>query len=141
MSFGPRKIAIQDIAMNTLGSMIAGFIASIIIVFIVFMVSTLIDIPGTFSQAGLAANNNPMFPFILSCITFFSTMIMIFLSVKLLTLTDGERYKKNTIIYGQIALFGILTYLCVTPIYVFTGLIDYNNIMIVFIFHVLILTF
>lgn len=141
MSFWPRKITILDILMNTLGALIAWFIGSIIIIFIVFMVSTIVDVPGTFAQSSLWVNNNPTFPFILSFITFIATMIMVMISVSLLSLTDGERYKKSAIIYSQVAVYGIITYICITPVYIYTGLLTYDNIMIVFIIHSLALTF
>lgn len=82
-----------------------------------------------------------MFPFVLSFITFISTMVSLFLSAKLLHLTDTERYKKSSVISAQLAFFGILTYICITPVYIYTGMIDYNNIMLVFIIHCLILSF
>ena len=53
MTFGPQKITIQDIAVNSLGAMIAGFIGSILILIIVFATSSIISIPGTFEQAQL----------------------------------------------------------------------------------------
>lgn len=142
MSFGPRKIIIQDIALNSLGAMISGFVWSILILIIVFATSSVISVPGTFDQARLDGwSNNPMFPFILSFITFIATMVSLFLSAVLLNMTDGERYKKNTVTYGQLAFFGILTYLCITPVYIYTGLINYDNIMIVFIIHSMVLAF
>ena len=141
MSFWPRKITIQDIALNSLWALISGFIASILIVFIVFVVSTVINIPAAFSSNIGISDTNPLFPFILSFITFISTMLMVFLTVKILTLIDNERYKKNTVIYGQIAFFGILMYLCVTPLYIYMGLLDYQNILTIFIVHTIFLTF
>ncbi len=142
MSFGPKEIHIKDIALNALGAMIAWFIWSILILIIVFATSSIVSIPGTFNQARLDGwSSNPMFPFILSFITFIATTVSLFLSAILLHMTDGERYKKNRVIYGQLAFFGVLTYLLITPIYIYTGLLNYDNIMIVFILHSIILTF
>lgn len=142
MSFGPKKINIQDIALNALWALISGFIGSIIIIIIVFATSSFISIPQTFELAQLeGGKTNPMFPFILSFITFVSTMVTLFLSVTLLNMTSPERYKKNTITYGQVWFFGIFIYLAITPVYIYTGLIDYDNIMIVFIIHSIVLVF
>ncbi len=141
MAFGPRKISFQDVGMNTFWALIAGFVGSLLILLIVFMTSSIIDIPGTFSQASLGNNRNPMFPFVLSFITFFATMITIFLCAKLLHMIDAERYKKSSVISLQLAFFGILTYICITPVYIYTGMINYDNIMLVFIIHCLILSF
>jgi len=44
-------------------------------------------------------------------------------------MTSPERYKTNLVSYGQLAFFGILTYLCMTPIYIYMGLSNYENIM------------
>lgn len=141
MSFGPKKITIGDIALNSLGAMIAGFIGSILILIIVFATSSIISVPGTFEQARLGASTNSMFPFILSFITFIATMVTLVLSAILLHMTDPERYKKNLVTYGQLAFFGILTYLCMTPVYIYMGLSSYENIMIVFIIHCMMLSF
>ena len=142
MSFGPKKINIQDIALNALWALISGFIGSIIIIIIVFATSSFISIPQTFELAQLeGGKTNPMFPFILSFITFVSTMVTLFLSVTLLNMTSPERYKKNTITYGQVWFFGIFIYLAITPVYIYTGLIDYDHIMIVFILHSIVLVF
>lgn len=134
-------MSIGDVLLNSLWAMIAGFVGSIIILIIVFLTSSMIDVPWTFSQARLGGDTNPMFPFVLSFITFIATMISLMLSVSILHMTDPEKYKKNRVIYSQMGIFGIVVYTCITPIYIFTGLISYDNIMIVFIVHVMILSF
>ena len=53
MIAGPRKILFKDVALNTLGTFVAGFIGSILLLLIVFMTSNIIDIPGTFARASL----------------------------------------------------------------------------------------
>lgn len=141
MTFGPQKISIADIALNSLWAMISGFIGSILILIIVFATSSSLDVPGTYEQASLWWATNSMFPFILSFVTFISTMVTLVLSSVLLNMTSPERYKLNIVSYGQLAFLGILTYLCMTPIYIFMGLSSYENIMIVFIIHCTILAF
>lgn len=141
MSFGPKKIELADIGVSSLGWLIAGLIASIIILIIVFASSSIISIPGTFEQARLGLGTNGIFPFILSFITFIATTAMILLTYKILQMIHGEKYKKSSIVYGQISFFGILTYIFFTPIYIFTGIGSYDNIMLVFITHAIILAF
>ncbi|MDA9129087.1 hypothetical protein N9J72_01255 [Candidatus Gracilibacteria bacterium] len=141
MSFGPKSISFQDVALNSLGALIAGFIGSIIILLIVFAVSGFLSVPGSFEQAQLGGPTNPMFPFVLSFITFIATMVTLMLSALLIHMTDPERYSGSRVSYGQLAFFGILTYICITPIYIATGILDYNNIMIVFIAHCVTLAF
>lgn len=141
MSFGPKKIELSDIAMSALGGLIAWLIASIIILIIVFASSSIISIPNTFDQARLGLGTNGMFPFILSFITFIATTAMILLTYKMLQMIHSEKYKRSGIVYWQISFFGILTYIFFTPIYVFTGIGSYDNIMLVFILHSIILSF
>lgn len=142
MSFGPKKIVIQDIALNALWAMIAGFIGSILILIIVFATSSFLNISWTFEIARLEwGKTNPMFPFVLSFITFIATMVTLFLSVTLLHMTSPERYKKNAVTYGQIGFFGIFIYLAITPVYIYTGMMNYDNIMLIFIIHSIILLF
>jgi hypothetical protein len=45
------------------------------------------------------------------------------------------------IVLWQIAFFWILTYIFITPLYIFTWLENYDNIMIVFILHCILLSF
>jgi len=141
MSFGPKKVNITDIGINALWWMIAGFIGSIIILIIVFATSSFISIPGQFEQSQLSGATNGIFPFVLSFITFIATLITLILTSVLLHMTSPERYKKNTATYAQLWFFGILTYLFITPIYIYTGLISYDNIMIIFVIHCIILAF
>lgn len=142
MSFWPRKILLQDIWINSVWVMLCGLIGSILILIIVFATSSFISIPTMFEQARLeGSTTNPMFPFILSFITFIATMVTLFLSALLLHMTDPERYKKNAVTYGQLWFFWIFTYLCITPVYIYMGLISYDNIMMVFLIHCIILAF
>lgn len=142
MSFGPNHTPIQDILINSLGALIAGITGSIIIVVITFMASNVVDVPGTFTsaQAWLAANSG-IFPILLSIITLIGTSITMFMTYFLLHMTAPQRYKKNLTILGQIAFFVIFCYVCVTPAYVYLGLVSYENILYVFLGHTLFLTF
>ena len=142
MSVGPRKISVIDVWVSSLGSMIAWLIGSSIILLIVLVSSSIINIPGTFAQASLAGGTtNPIFPFILSFITFVALLVTTFITAKFLNLTDPNKYSSNPEIYGQIGIFWILLYLCLTPIYIYTGLQSYDSIMIIFIVHVLLFAF
>jgi len=142
MSFWPQRTSLSDIAINALWWLISWFIGSIIILIVVFATSSFLSIPGTFEQARLAWwSTNPMFPFVLSFITFIATMVSTILTAKILNMTHPEKYKNGLVVYGQIWFFGILTYLCMTPIYIYTGLISYDNIMIIFILHCITLSF
>jgi hypothetical protein len=52
-----------------------------------------------------------MFPIILSILAFLAISITSFLSYFFLNFANPERYKKNLIIFGQIAFFTFFSYL------------------------------
>lgn len=137
--FGPKKISIQDIGLQSFGALIAGFIGSLFLLVCVFALSGVLDIPGNIRSGANVGDSNPLFPFVLSLLTFFATTISIFLLSYILTLIDGETYKRNTIISSQLALYGILIYTGITPIYIFVGMQNYEYLMFLFMIHSLIL--
>ena len=141
MSLGLRESNFQNILINSLWSLIAGITGSIIILVITFAISWIISIPDTFSQAKNGIETRPIFPIVLSIVTLIGTTITLWLTYKIANLTDPERYKKNSIIIGQIAFFAFITYLFITPIYIISWLEDYQNLMIVFLFHTIIVIF
>ena len=141
MSFWPKKISLSDIGLNSLWWMISWFIGSIIILIIVFATSSFISIPGQFEQSQLSWATNWIFPFVLSLITFIATLITLIITSIFLNMTSPERYKKNTATYAQLGFFGILTYILITPVYIYTGLMSFDNIMIIFMIHCTTLAF
>ena len=141
MSFWPKSLSIQDVALNSLWALIAGFVGSIIMLIIVFGISSMLPIVQSFEQAQLGWEKNPIFPFILSFITFISTMLTLMISAVLQHMMDPDRYTGSRISYAQLAFFGILTYICITPIYISMWMLSYDNIMIIFIIHCLTLSF
>jgi hypothetical protein len=64
-----------------------------------------------------------------------------YLTYKMLNLTSETRYKKNIIISWQIALFAFITFLFITPVYIYAWVIKYDYIMYIFLVHTLIVTF
>ncbi len=143
MSLWPRKVSFQDVITNSLGGLIAWFIGSLIILIIVFVASGTINfsIVWEFKDSWTLPKTNSMFPFILSFITFLSTMVAVICTYFILNITDPERYKRNFIVLWQIAFFWILTYVFATPLYIFMGLQSYDYIMIIFIWHCILLSF
>jgi len=141
MSFWPQKINFQDIMINSLWSLIAWIVWSIVILLITFLTWNSLDIPGTFATAQIWLESSTIFPLMLSVITLIWTTITVFLTYKLLNMTSELRYKKNIVISWQIAFFAFITYVFITPVYIYSGLIDYEYIMYVFLAHTLIVTF
>ncbi len=137
----PRKINFSDLLVNSLWSFLAWIIWSIIIIIITFFLSNSLDIISTFETARIGIKTSPIFPLVLSIITLVWTSLASFLTYKIANMTDWEKYKKNIVIFWQIAFFQLLTYLFLAPVYIYTWLINYDNIMLVYIFHVIIVMF
>ena len=141
MSFWPKKIDFQDILINSLWSLIAWIIWWTIILIITFLLWDSVNIPWTFANAQIWLETSTIFPLILSIITLIWTTITIYLTYKLLTITSEERYKKNIVVSWQIAFFALFTYFFITPVYIYSGLINYDYIMYVFLAHTIIVMF
>lgn len=141
MSFWPKKINFQDILINSLWSLIAWIVWSVIILLITFLLWDSVNIPGTFASAQIWLETSSIFPLILSIITLIWTTTTLFLTYKLLNMTSSEKYKKNVVISWQIAFFAFLTYIFITPVYIYVWLLDYEYIMYIFLVHTLLVTF
>jgi hypothetical protein len=136
-----KKLTFQNIIINALWSLIAWIIWSIIILMITFFLSNIIPIVATFKEAEAWLKTSWIFPLILSIITLIWTTITILLTYKIANLTAPEKYRKNIIILGQISFFAFITYIFITPVYILTWMQDYDNIMVIFLFHTIIVVF
>lgn len=142
MWFWPKEIKFSDIFVNSFWSLLAWFIWSMIIVIITFLSSSLIQIPNDFWSFGSWIKVNTIFPIMMSLITFVWTSVSVFLTYLLLTLTNPEKYKRNSTILWQISLFWILLYIFITPIYIYVWVFsDSAYILMVFLIHVILLNF
>jgi hypothetical protein len=141
MAFWPQKLNFSDIMINSLWSLIAWIIWSIVILIITFILWNSVNVPGTFQASQIWLETSSIFPLILSIITLIWTTITIYLTYKLLNMTSENRYKKNIVVSWQIAFFAFITYVFITPVYIYSWLIDYQYIMYVFLAHTLIVTF
>ncbi len=136
-----REIKFLDILIASLWALIAWMVWSIIIIIITFLFWNVIDIKTSFWTSVWIWKTQTMFPMILSLLTFVWTSISMFLTYFLLNLISPDRYKKNLIIFWQISFFSLLVYIFFTPVYIYLWLKSYQNIMYIFLFHTLILTF
>ncbi len=142
MSFWPPKLELKDLWIISLWALISAIFGSIVLIILVFAISSFLDIWNTFSSARTWAGElNSIFPLVLSVLTFLSTSITVFITYFFLNFASPERYKKNIIILGQIAFFTFLTYVFIVPVYIYAWLINYDYIMIVFLFHTIISVF
>jgi hypothetical protein len=139
--FWPRKSLFIDILILSAWSFISGLIWSIVLLLIVFLTSWFIDIPGSFDSKMTLWWNSTIFPFLLAFITFFVTLVTSISTYFFSNIIDNLKFKRTLIHFWQISFFSILSYVFLTPIYLYVGLASYNDIMLVFIFHVLFLSF
>lgn len=141
MSLWPQKQNFSDIIISSLWSLIAWLVWSILIIVIAFMLSNSLDIVNTFQASSIWLKASPVFPLALSIITLLWTTITSFLTYYISNMTNSERYKKNYVIFWQIAFFQVLTYIFLAPIYIYTGMLSYDNIMNIYIYHVIVIMF
>lgn len=138
----PNEVKFKDILVNCLWTFVAWVSWSILLLVFVLISSSFYDIRWEFSSTwDLTSTKNIFFPFFLSFITFVVTEIVLFSSYIFLTFTDPDKYERSHVTYVQIALISTLIYLFITPIYLYAGMVNYDNIMYVFVWHILILFF
>ncbi len=142
MSFWPKKQDFQDILISSLWAFLTWIIWSIIIIILTFFIYwTIGDINTTLQSARAWTKTSAIFPLILSFITLIWTSISCFLTYYILNITSPTKYKKNIIIFWQIAFFQVFTYIFIAPIYIYTWIISYDNILIIHLVHILLLIF
>ena len=141
MAFWPEKQSFSDITINSLWSLLAWIMWSIIIIVITFWLSNSLDIVSSFQSSSVWLKTSSIFPLMLSIITLLWTTVTSFLTYFILNMTAPEKYKKNIVIFWQLAFFQILTYVFITPIYIYTWVLSYDNILIVYLFHILTIMF
>lgn len=139
--FGPRNIHLQDIAIHTLGACIAGFVGSLTILLTTFFVSGLFDMWAGIQILTDTQSMSPLFPLLLSFITFLWTMLTLFLLSFFMHMIDPERYKNNSLVSWQLAFLGIITYICMTPVYLYYGKQNSESLLLIFMLHSLVLWF
>lgn len=136
--FTLREINIQNIWINILWTMIAGFIWSVIIIIIMLALSKSLwfSLSSTWFESGIKINN--IFPFFFSLITFIATTTTIILTYYILTLTDPNRYKKNTTTLFHLMFYSLIIYILITPVYIIIWANSYEDIFYIFLLHNLI---
>lgn len=141
MSFGPNKVTLSDAWIHSLWSLIAWFIWSIIIIILTFALSNIVDFAGNFQESSIGIKTSAFFPLIFSIVTFIGTSITIYFTYFISNKINPEKYKRNIIIFWQISFFSILTYIIITPIYIYAGMINYDYLLYIFLAHCFIVIF
>lgn len=141
MYLTPRKQKLSEIFLNSFWSFVAWMIWSIVIIIITFILSNYFNIVSTFELDQMWTKANSMFPIIISILTLLWTTLTSYLTYHILNMTDNEKYKKNTTILWQLFIFQIITYIVITPIYIYVWIINYDNLMLVYILHIITIVF
>lgn len=141
MSLSPNQITIWDVWIHSFWSLIAGLVWSLLIIILTFILWDTINVSGAFWEANVWVKTTAFFPMIFSIVTFLWTSITMYFTYFISHKINSEKYKKNLIILGQIAFFNFLSYLIITPVYIFLGMQSYDNLMYIFLIHCFIVTF
>jgi len=142
MSFWPPKRDFQEILITSIWALVSGFVWSILLFLIILLVSNFINIWDWFSAASANAwKTSVIFPIVLAVVAFLSTSLTSFVTYFFLSYANPERYKRNIVILWQIAFFTFFSFLFAAPAYIYSGLIDYDYIVIVFIIHTILIIF
>gem|GEM_PF-6421953 len=80
-----------------------------------------------------------MFPFMLSIIMFISSYIVVIVTYFFLNYINEEKFKKNSIIFGQLSFFSLIVYIFLTPLYLKAA--NPNELIYTFVYHSVILIF
>jgi len=138
--FWPKPVNLKDVWMNALGALIAWIVWSILILMIVVWLWAVdMDIKWTFDNAVSGVAMDSMFPFMLSIIMFVSSYIVVIITYLFLNYIQEEKFKKNSMIFGQLSFFSLIVYIFLTPLYLKAT--TPNELIYTFVFHSTILIF
>ena len=141
MSILERKESWQDIGISSAWVFLAWLIWSITVLAFAFFIWNYTDLFANVYNPKVWTKVETLFSIILSIITLIWTSVALLLSYSILWATNPERYKKNNVIFTQIAFFQVLVYIMMTPVYLIYWWGSINNILMCYIFHVLIVIF
>lgn len=142
MNLLERKEKFSDILIISLWVFIAWLIWSIIILIISFLIWNQTEIfSWLYSNNRFWTKVEILYIILISFITLIWTTISSLITYKILWSTNPERYKKNNIIFTQVALFQVLVYIFISPIYLFFGSNSIENVMYSYILHIIIIIF
>ncbi len=139
--FTPNALKISDILLLWSGSFVAGFIGSVFLLLVVFLFAPILEIQQNFTPTLYNNSQSSLFPIIMSFLSFLASLIVVLTTYYFFTLTDPERYQKTWIHFWNLCFLTLIVYIFIAPIYIWAGMIGYENILLVFVIHILILFF
>lgn len=141
-NYWPKKITIVDVLINSVWTFISWMIWSIAIVILVFAISNIMSLDSVdLTQNSNLWNNNPLLPFTLSFITYLVSIITSMINYNFLNLTDWNKYKKSSLHFYNVLLFTTIVYIIFVWVYMFFWLQSYDNLIYVFILHIIVINF
>ena len=136
--YWPRRVDLVRTIINALWIFAAGFLGSLIVMAFLFMLSSAFWFNFEWWTWTPGFKEGFLFPFLLSLIVFLSTTITMLFTYYVLTITHSNNYKQNMITFFHIIFSSILIYIFIIPIYLNIWSTYYENILLVFLLHIVI---
>ncbi len=114
-----------SVGLGTLAGIIAGFFGGLL-----SFVASYVFV-GMTKMAGTG-----VYPYLLSLVAFFSIVLSVSTYFVFMRMLFPDKYRGAGLGFGQILLFCIFSYACVTPLYLAVGVIAPDQILLVFAVHV-----
>lgn len=138
-----RKDSFEEIWITALWAMVAWLIWSIIILIFTIFIGSYTNLFSVVTETSKFwwLRVEPIYPIMMSVITLIWTSITSIVTYLILWKANPSNYKKNNVIFNQIMLLQVLIYICISPIYIIFGGTSFDNIIICYIIHVLVVIF
>ena len=107
---GPPRVDLLELAMGSIGSVIAGFFGGLVVFLAVYF---LLSNP-EFASSGA-------FPFALSIVALFATLSTAYITLWMNRLVFPDKYARPLATLGQVSVISVLLYICFTPLYLAVG--------------------
>jgi hypothetical protein len=127
---GPAEVDLVSVGLGTLGGIIAGFFGGLLSFVASYVFVGMTQVAGT-----------GVYPYLLSLVAFFSIVLTVSTYFVFMRMLFPDKYRGAGLGFGQILLFCIFSYACVTPLYIAVGIMAPEQILTVFAIHVTLAVF
>lgn len=121
---GPRKTDLTYVGLIAIGSVVSGFIGWVVTLLFIFFF------------ASKTTNAQGIYAYLFSMGGFFTSTITVFMTLWMNKVIAPDKYRQGITTFTQVAIFSILLYIFMLPLYIYLGAID-NNVIYIFVGHVL----
>lgn len=132
--FWPKKIKWSQIWAFSLSSFVSWLIGSIFLFIFIFFLWWIL------SGDNSTNTSSSIFPLALSFVWFITSIFSSILNYLFMTKID-EKYKKTVLHFWHIWFLGVLLYIFLAPLYVWIWIKNINNVMYIFILHMILSSF